>query len=859
MSSKGKGGKGNRGGKGSKGGKGGKGGKGSRTSGSNKRSASEALPETYEELLRQSLVRVDTHITSKDVLYLFQHPVTDDIAPGYSTIIENPMDMSTMRQKIKANKYTHVRGYMNDLELMYRNCLRYNQDESEIAMEGRKLYKLGKRYCEHELKRFEDRCERAGFTAMAPEPIVLPKRPKIDGRGRPPTVRIKTSTSNPQVATLCKTPTKRRSSSTIQPRPPPPRVLATSLDPIADWTPDIPAIQRAQQAAQGRLRQQRYPPTMGTVTLDNLPRTMLASQPKPTDNADNTTKTGADNPDTTADNDPDKTTTSLGVFTPFPQLQPERVGLPTHPLAPPPTFPATYTAVVEALASTPAYSLAGPSKARPASPLLHASSGLTDPAVHAYLGRLNAFGQGSGALGRLHAAKRAKHVSAGLFTNELESELQPPKAASEDIERERLSLSHGVIQERLNLMEPCLHALNSALTERRKVTSDIGMANPLPPCKEEQDLAKLIISNLQVLATHASSFDKDKRRKAALADPSNSGASPNPNIGTAAKSTHPSAIPPSHTAPTPGTKPNPSATPTINPSATPSQGALTGTPSATAAAVQPVPAKEGALAGSNPPATTMATTTPSTTVTTPTQPIQRNVISTQPQQHRPQPLSGMPLTHQALATTQSQPTAASTAPSSVTMAALSNLLPVSNPTAPTASFNSPNQPTTTALALSSAPSGLSMATALSTGSTSTLAPSIPPNTFATNQPQAQTLPPKPTVQQPGPTTATTSLLQAAHAATTPSHTSVSHPSAALSAVTAVAAAPHPSSTSRSAMAALASKAQEGTTGQPQPPATIGDAGKNTAGKDFLPSLSQPSPSIANGQPVHTQIPSSIGL
>lgn len=33
---------------------------------------------------------------------VFRDPVTDDMAPGYSTIIKNPIDLSTIKKKIFA-------------------------------------------------------------------------------------------------------------------------------------------------------------------------------------------------------------------------------------------------------------------------------------------------------------------------------------------------------------------------------------------------------------------------------------------------------------------------------------------------------------------------------------------------------------------------------------------------------------------------------------------------------------------------------------------------------------------------------------------------------------------------------------
>ena len=41
----------------------------------------------------------------------FSFPVTDSIAPGYSNIIHEPMDFSTMKAKIEANEYHSVTEY----------------------------------------------------------------------------------------------------------------------------------------------------------------------------------------------------------------------------------------------------------------------------------------------------------------------------------------------------------------------------------------------------------------------------------------------------------------------------------------------------------------------------------------------------------------------------------------------------------------------------------------------------------------------------------------------------------------------------------------------------------------------------
>lgn len=50
-------------------------------------------------------------IGRKDKEGIFQDPVTDLIAPGYSLIIKDPMDLSTMKTKIDSNEYRNVMEY----------------------------------------------------------------------------------------------------------------------------------------------------------------------------------------------------------------------------------------------------------------------------------------------------------------------------------------------------------------------------------------------------------------------------------------------------------------------------------------------------------------------------------------------------------------------------------------------------------------------------------------------------------------------------------------------------------------------------------------------------------------------------
>jgi hypothetical protein len=49
-------------------------------------------------------------LEKRDVSRFFSQPVSDTFAPGYSTIIKEPMDFSTMHEKIGKNVFCSVFG-----------------------------------------------------------------------------------------------------------------------------------------------------------------------------------------------------------------------------------------------------------------------------------------------------------------------------------------------------------------------------------------------------------------------------------------------------------------------------------------------------------------------------------------------------------------------------------------------------------------------------------------------------------------------------------------------------------------------------------------------------------------------------
>lgn len=86
----------------------------------------------------------------KDSNGFFAFPVTDNIAPGYSSIISHPMDFSSMKAKIDDGAYGSVAEFKNDYELMMNNCITYNHPDTVYHKEAKRLLSVGLRLMSRE-------------------------------------------------------------------------------------------------------------------------------------------------------------------------------------------------------------------------------------------------------------------------------------------------------------------------------------------------------------------------------------------------------------------------------------------------------------------------------------------------------------------------------------------------------------------------------------------------------------------------------------------------------------------------------------------------------------------------------------
>ncbi|MHC5848197.1 bromodomain-containing protein, partial [Streptococcus pyogenes] len=79
----------------------------------------------------------------RDPHQFFAWPVTDDIAPGYSSIITKPMDFSTIRQKIDDSEYASLTEFTDDFKLMCENAILYNHVDTVYHKAAKRLFQVG--------------------------------------------------------------------------------------------------------------------------------------------------------------------------------------------------------------------------------------------------------------------------------------------------------------------------------------------------------------------------------------------------------------------------------------------------------------------------------------------------------------------------------------------------------------------------------------------------------------------------------------------------------------------------------------------------------------------------------------------
>ncbi|XP_066501589.1 ATPase family AAA domain-containing protein 2-like [Hoplias malabaricus] len=90
------------------------------------------LEEQEEDTLRELrlFLRDVTNRLAQDKRFkVFTKPVDTEEVPDYTTVIKQPMDLSTVLSKIDLHTYITVEDFLNDVDLIWKNALEYNPDK----------------------------------------------------------------------------------------------------------------------------------------------------------------------------------------------------------------------------------------------------------------------------------------------------------------------------------------------------------------------------------------------------------------------------------------------------------------------------------------------------------------------------------------------------------------------------------------------------------------------------------------------------------------------------------------------------------------------------------------------------------
>ncbi|XP_016337826.1 bromodomain and PHD finger-containing protein 3-like isoform X2 [Sinocyclocheilus anshuiensis] len=88
-------------------------------------------------------------LQEKDTDHIFTTPVNLKEVPDYLEFVSEPMDFSTMRDKLEAHKYSSVADLESDFNLMISNCLRYNSNDTVFHKAAMQLREVGRAILRH--------------------------------------------------------------------------------------------------------------------------------------------------------------------------------------------------------------------------------------------------------------------------------------------------------------------------------------------------------------------------------------------------------------------------------------------------------------------------------------------------------------------------------------------------------------------------------------------------------------------------------------------------------------------------------------------------------------------------------------
>ena len=97
----------------------------------------EKIMYLYDTLLKQS-----EKDPERDIIGPFMIKPCKETYPDYYSVIKNPMDMETIKKRIKSNSYKTLKKFKSDVILMFENCKAYNDPTSILYQDACELQKF---------------------------------------------------------------------------------------------------------------------------------------------------------------------------------------------------------------------------------------------------------------------------------------------------------------------------------------------------------------------------------------------------------------------------------------------------------------------------------------------------------------------------------------------------------------------------------------------------------------------------------------------------------------------------------------------------------------------------------------------
>ncbi|XP_069140305.1 bromodomain-containing protein 8-like isoform X2 [Argopecten irradians] len=89
---------------------------------------------------KKSIMLVWKSAASHKYANVFMHPVTEDIAPGYSSIVFRPMNLGTIKKNVEAGIIRTTAEFQRDVMLMFTNAIMYNSSNHNVYKMAVEMY-----------------------------------------------------------------------------------------------------------------------------------------------------------------------------------------------------------------------------------------------------------------------------------------------------------------------------------------------------------------------------------------------------------------------------------------------------------------------------------------------------------------------------------------------------------------------------------------------------------------------------------------------------------------------------------------------------------------------------------------------